>query len=354
MQPQITQFAAKATAEEIESKISTMTLDQITAIIRQINEVNDTKWQEKTRAAILGLTDRKQLESSGHALSLRQALMLIEKTLQIEHQHHWKLSPLLVGMDRQIFSEIISHASKQQLRILQQEGVTEPVQHQLTILTHALTSQVQAIENEIDSLVDDIENLDISHLTRKAVCLLFHHIDTHAEFFERSFDQSSKALAIAWNTKRPDLIEALNTIKNSCQKYSIYVGDRKTDASDSSGLYAALEHKLFEVYGDLDDPNDLEAVRDDEPALEALVKFSVWYLKDYWEMGLLPTIQRRDELDLNLQQHSEIERVEHRARLFSQAKKNLGQIGISTVKDLKNAYIFSKLTLKEYIEEQLK
>ena len=93
-------------------------------------------------------------------------------------------------------------------------------------------------------------------------------------------------------------------------------------------------------------------MKDDEPAVEGLVKFSVWYLKDYWELGLLPGVEKQADLDIDMEKHTEAERAEYREKLFTLARDTLDQVGLSTVGDLKNAFIFSKQTLQEYINQK--
>lgn len=341
-------------SEEIESTVSKMSPDEISSAIVQINEDHDPKWKEKTRAALLGINKRTQLEAAGRSLSVAQAIELIDHTLQIEDKHHWKLPPLLVGMPLDIFSQILDLATEQHLHLFQHEGVTEPIQHQLTTLGHKMMTQIEDMEKEIDFFDDEIENLIIEELCRDDALEKLHKIGLYGKFFQKLFDRSNKALAIAWNTKRLDLIETLNKVKDSCQKYTLYgIGTPRRDSTPPSGLYAKLEDKLFQIFGNATSAEDPETLRDDEPALEALVKFSVWYMRDYWEMGLLPTIHKREDLDLDIEKHTENERVQYREKLFTEVQRNLEKIGLSTVNDLKRALIFSKKTFLEYVEQTL-
>jgi hypothetical protein len=351
---ELSRYVEKASPNELEVAVSQMNIEQLQQTILQIDKDKDAKWKQKIRAVILGLNNRSQLEIAAAKLTVDQVIELIDKTLQLEDKHHWKLSPLLVGMQFEIFAQILSQASPSQLQVLQHEGVTEPVQHQLTALSHELSNQILEIETEIDRIDEELENLKLNEMDREDVLELQHQIGVYSEFFERCFQQANKALAIAWNTNRLDLIESLNKIKDSCQKYNIYgVGLPRNAESPATGLYNKIELKLFSIYGDPEDPSNREALRDNEPALEALVKFSIWYLRDYWELGLLPSVKRQEDLDLDLSKHSELERTHHREQLFTQAQNNLKHIGLATVSDLKNAYIFSKKTLREYIQEKL-
>lgn len=350
---EFTRFVTQSTPDEIEFSISKMNLEQIKSVIQILDKGKNSNCKQKIRAAILGLNKRPQLEVASSQLSLDQVLELIDKTLQIEDKHHWKLSPIIVGLPFEVFSQLLNSASEKQLQLLQHEGVTEPVQHQITTLSHEFSNQIEQIENEIDRFCDEINNLNLEEIDREYVFEIHHRIGLFSEFFELCFQKANKALAIAWNTNRLDLIEILNKVKDSCQKYNIYgIGMPRGEKNLPSGLYSIIEDKLFSVYGNPNDTFDPEALRDDEPAIEGLAKFSVWYLKDYWEMGLLPSVKDPDDLDLDLSKHSEIKRARFREELFAQAKKNLEKIGLSTVSDLKKAYIFNKRTLREYIQEQ--
>lgn len=347
------QLIEKATPGELEAIISQLTDDQIITTIKAIDAENCSNWRQKIRSAILGLNQRSQLEAAASVLSTGQVNELIEKTLQIEDKHHWKLSPILVGMRFEVFQQLLESSTQQELQLLQHEGVTEPVQHQLTALGHELTHQIEAVEDEIDQLDEEIEAIDLENLSGEDVFELHHRFGVYSEFFERRFQLANKALAIAWNTNRLDLIETMNKIKDSCQKYNNYgIGLPRREEGPATGLYSKLDHKLFSVYGDPQDPFDREGLQDEEPAIEALAKFSIWYLRDYWELGILPSVKREEDLDLDLAKHSETERANYQERLFSDAQKNLKTIGLSTVSDLKNAYIFSKKTLREYIQEK--
>jgi hypothetical protein len=347
-------FIGKTSPDELESLISKMNIDQIKSTITQIDKGKDDHWNAKTRAAILGLNKRPQLEAAANRLSVDQVVELIDKTLQVEDKHHWKLSPLLIAISFEVFLQLLSQATDKQLQVLQHEGVTEPVQHQLTALSHELSHQIESIEKEIDLFYQEIENIDLEEIRREEVLEIKHKIGLYSEFFEKTFQTASRALRIAWNTNRLDLIESLNKIKDSCQKYNIYgIGVPKTKDSLSTGMYKKLDDKLLGIFGDPADTHDRDALRDEEPAIEGLVKFSVWYLRDYWDLGLLPEVKNPDNLDLDLAKHSEAERTRFREDLFAKVQANLEKIGLTTVADLKDAYIFSKKTLQEYIQDHL-
>lgn len=338
-------YVMESNLDQIESGIASMSPEQIVAVINQINNMQENDFR-KTGAIIRGLDTRLQLEAAGKAISASQLLGLFNKTLK-EEKHHWKLSPLLVGMPHETFSQLLQEASVEQLYLLQNEGVTEPVQHHLTLLGHEINAQFNQTLQEIELFLKNIDFIDTQTLTSQNVNSLFRQIDLFSLVLAKLLDIANKSLGIAWNTRRVDLIDSFSRTKNSCQKIlSEEIGQK----APATGLYQKLESKLFSIFGDSTDPTQIDAVHDEEPVREALVKFSIWYLRDYWEIGLLPRIKNLEEFDLDLTKNSEEERLQFRQELFEEAQKKLAQLGLLTVKDLKKAHIFSRKTLEEYIQ----
>ena len=115
------------------------------------------------------------------------------------------------------------------------------------------------------------------------------------------------------------------------------------------GLYAKFEEKLNTIYSGF---NHGEGLLDEDPAIEALANLSIWYLQDYWELGLLPEISNIQQLDLDPKHYNESERSDFKADLFLKVRKNLESKGLKTVFDLKSNQIFSKGMLKNYLSSK--
>lgn len=333
--------------QQLGDSIAKLSLDQIPIVIRLLARGFHALAKKKTRAVILGLNDRKQLEAAARGFSLEQFRFLVDALLQAEEKHHWKLAPLLIGISQDLFSQFLFMATEQQLHFLQHEGVTEPVQHQLTLLSHDFARQIQKMEQEIDLFCEDLQKLDPEILDKTSTEELYFKIDLFASCFEKLFQQINKALAIAWNTDRLDLIEAFNRSKETCQKYNLYgIGGRRNRKAAPTGLYAELEELLFNKFGE----EGAEALPDTDPAIEGLAKLSLWDLPDYWEVGLLPKIKNIKNLDLQSQEYTNGQRNIVQKRFQKEVQENLEKLGLSTISDLKLARIFSKKTLKDYIE----
>lgn len=228
--------------------------------------------------------------------------------------------------------------------------ITEPVQHHLTVLTHEIVHQIPEYATKIDDLEQEIANLNPAEMGHSDLKNIVHRIEEGAKFYEKTINKINKVLTLAWNTNRTDLIEKLSVAKEISQKLiGSLVGSRRTISSEPTGLFAKLEDHLNRVYGILYDQQDIEALEDDEPAIEALVKFSIWYLRDYWEIGLLPKITDPADLELEASHFPHDHKMEFRENIYNEVINNLSKLGLNYVKDLKEARIYSKATLIDYI-----
>nr|NGX58750.1 hypothetical protein [Chlamydiota bacterium] len=113
-----------------------------------------------------------------------------------------------------------------------------------------------------------------------------------------------------------------------------------------TGIYLLFEQIISSPFAS-EDPN--KTLQDDEPGVEALAKLSLWYMKDYWEMGLLPSIKNEDQLKLDPEKHSDKECQEYREKLMEEVNDNLEKFDLKTVGDFKKVFIGSKELLRGYI-----
>lgn len=346
---QAVQLAHKLSPAEVQSRIAEFSPDQIVAAVAALDEKQDKTWREKLKAAIKGLQEYPKLEALGRALSYRQAQTLFEDGLVIDKSESWKLSPLFVGMSHNVFTQFLHSATHSQMEIFKQEAIAEPLQHHLTVLTHEVLNQIPVHGEMLREVEDAISQLDIKELSREELSVIMNTITHSMEYYGEALDSINKMLVLAWNTSRLDLIDKLSQAKETCQRLLHQtIGKPRTPASRPTGLYAKLEERLIAVYGNPEDPQDIEALTDDEPALEALVKFSIWYLKDYWEIGLLPSIMDPLVFDHLTELTEEVQKL--KADLLQKVRENLSLLGFNIVADLKKKGIFSKKILQEYIE----
>lgn len=330
---QIEQWGRAATPEELQKQASLLTTEQISRIIPAISAKYDTSWRQKTCSLICGLKEAPQLETAGKVLNLAQVFEVIHD-VRLES----KLSPIFVGMPHQVFVHLLLLANPKELQVLKLEGITEPVQHHLMQMSHEMAAQMNEYDQQLNHLSNEINLVDLEEITRTEIKKFLTKIEAVAVFYQEILGKAIKALTVAWNTNRIDIVEKISDIKENAQRFC---------KDQVARIYELLQTKLNTVF---ERPNHYETHIDDEPAIEALVCFSIWYLQDYWELGLVPSIERKEQLDAG---KTETERNAYREKLFVEAENNLTKIGLKTLKDLKEAHIYSKKALIEYINEKI-
>lgn len=325
--------------------------DQIALILPLATPEQDLiSWKDKTHAVIEILKTPQQLEAVGRAVSFEQIYEILSWITENRDLNQVKLFPLFVGISQELFFMLLMQASSAQQLLLKQESISEPIQHHLTLLTHALSTTSESQNQTFSNLEMQLESLNLAIMTPEQISEQENVIEFLRETCLNTQLVSSKALAIAWNSNRTDLIEKLSSIKEQSQKLSnLAIGHPKLQDFPATGLYAILENRLNSVFND---ENNIP-LSEDEPALEALVKFSIWYINDYWEVGLLPQISTTEKLQLNSESVTEQEQIDYRKDLFAIVEKNLEKIGLLTLKDLKKNKIYSKAALKNFIQSNL-
>ncbi len=351
-------------AEEIAQVILSLSPDDLQEKIPQINPQlmpsavailmpeKDLLWKEKIVAFYLGCHSKEQLEAFGKSLNNLQAIVILELHPRVDPSQHWKISPFLVGLLHTIFQDVMLSGSKEVIEVLQHEAIHEAVQHHLTLLVHEIAHLMDEQGKILQLLMQEITDIDPQTVTKGNLHVIQHHLDDAKLIYEQMSSKMSRALGIAWNTNRGDLISKLSALKDSCQKIiHNQIGSPATAYHAATGLYAQLDTHLNQVFGDITNHADIEALDDDDPAIEALAKLSLWDLRDYWEIGLLPDITDAKTLELDPKISSEKERLEHHELLLSKINTNLEKLCLMTVKDLKAAQLYSKQMLRQYITE---
>lgn len=252
---------------------------------------------------------------------------------QLYQEFNRMLPHVLIGISHEDFRHLFRDADESQLQAFKELAQTEALQHHLTILCHDLQQQQDEENQKITRLFETINALRPEEMGHAEVLEIYHQIAHCAEALELQLILSSKALAIVWSTSRPDLIEAFSRVK---ERVEVLLTKGIGQQIPPSGIYLALEEKLFSIYGG---ENAIDQLRDEEPAIEVLAKLSVWSSKDYSDLGF--TIPGGSE---------EMPAKEEQERLFKAAGLQLQALGLSTIADLKKAGIFSKKSLGEYIQ----
>lgn len=328
--------------DEIKNRIQDFTDIQLVSLIRSCDNKSS---QLKLLAVIEHSHSTNQLEVIGQTLSTKQFLTILENIasdLKGNRISFDKLSPLLVGLRSEIFCKSLKEGSELQLKTLKHEGLLEPLEKQILNLinyTEEILLKTQVRAQEIHQKIKELALTSIGYQT-------LHELQDEIEDLKFSLDDLiqilDQALAITWNTHRIDLIEKLSQLKEHVHFNLTHLVGVKSEPS-TMGLNGILQKTLFDIYDE-----NFKKSNIDEKAIDGLAKLSVWYLKDYWELGLLPHINNIQELEPAFKTVDE--KLAFRQKIFDLVQENLNKLGLSTIGSLKKAEIFSKGMLKEYIK----
>ena len=255
-----------------------------------------------------------------------------------------RLNFILVGLRPLVFSQVLNLLQNNHLNYLKHEGLLEPLQYHLTQFIHEGESLQEEVAKEVQQFTQELQSINPLELTPDMLTALIQQIDALRNRFLDYLERTSTALSIVWHTDRIDLIEKLSSLNETLQhQLTSMIGHRRFDHLSSAGLYSILEQILSNIFD--------STLKDDDASVEGLTRLSIWYLKDYWELGLLPSIHRIQEIELDAHRYNEEERLAHQQRLFSLVQQQLERLHIGKVGNLKKAYLFSKPLLQAYINK---
>lgn len=335
----------KMSINELARRASLMPPKEVSSALKALG-ADDQDNLEKISTLAEHLDNKKSLETLGQGVTPNLFLHLVN-TLDFK-----KLSPIIVGMPHQQFRSSLLLGTEEQLQKLKTQSMSEPLQHQITLYTHEINSQLDRLLTCYEKLEFRIEGVRPEKLSPQERVGIWQEICTLSEKMQELMHECSIILLFAWNTDRSDLIDQLTIAKERAHRISRFgIGFPATGKEKASGMFKRFDEVLFSVYGVPKSQDNIEALSNDEAVTEGLAKFSIWYVKDYWDIGLLPNIRNEEELDLDETQYTEKERVAYRAQLLQQVQENLARLGLETVADLKRYWIYSKETLLHYLEE---
>lgn len=304
------------------------TLDELYKILHQ----DKTPSTEKLGTLILKLKSREALEQVAPLIPENEWPSLFEK-LFVKKSHSLEhLPPLLVSMPHAIFSSIVNKLSEKELKSLSPTCLSEPMQHHISLLIHEEEKAIKELETECLEVQVEITLLRTETLKRSEALAFLERINSLSLKASEEAKRVDKALILAWSSERADLVDNLTRERGAFLRIqNHFIGEKKPPYS---GLYILFFEKLFSLYGDRD---SLDSARDEEPAIEGLSRFAFWYVQDFVKAGLLKPL-RDGSLSVELKEH-----------LLEKVQKELEKKGLTTVKDLKEAFIFSELSLSEFL-----
>lgn len=309
-------------------------------------ETNPDNWKDLLAAAFHSLEDKASLEALGSAIDTAQFIEILSLAGSRHKNEAEKLTSLLVTLSPAVFKETLAHAGSKALELLKGETFGEPLLHHLTLLVREIDNDIEQAAIEAVRFGDELETLDLTALNTARSNALFSSIDQMAAQTQQVIEILQNAQRLAWVADRADLIDDLSKAKDRAHKTLLYIaGDGEADFATPQNLHSHLKKKINALFSNADDQGGVTFMHDEQPALDAIVKFSVWYLNDYEEIGILP----RGSMRKLENARNEEEKQAIRKALFDEASANLSKAGLNTLHDLKQARLFSKAALKEYL-----
>lgn len=338
----VKETTSRISPKELKDLAATLSLEQIPPFLAALElETIESKNSNKLLALIEGLTQRTQITAAGKALSIKQLYILLENHQEIEKNAPWKMHSLLIGITPKLFRDLLFIAREDIFSILKKEAIAEPIQHHLNTLSHEMSVEMTIYDAMIKDLYEQILKLDFSIAKRKDIQEIHSKMNELVENLEKTLICIEHALTITWNTNRVDLIEKFTMIKEHLLKTINFSIGQPSDSALKESLYGTIKKSIDAFYSQSN-----EALEDNDLAIEALARFSIWYAEDYADIGLLP--EAKDLVSSS--KMSENEWVTAQIKLNTLVQEQLKKQGLVTVKDLKEAYIFSKESLKEFLE----
>lgn len=336
-------FVPQSTFEQFQLAIWQYSFVELAEAIVLLNTHPSIDGNAKLDALFVYLSSHINLEVLSKHFTPKTFVYFLEYLSANPHLHK-QLAYILIGLPPAVFSEALQLLNSGHLNLLRHEGWLESLQYQLLQFIHEGEFLRNSIEQDANQFKQDLSSAIVDQLTYENYQQLLQMVENMQKRALNYLFRMKTALAIVWHTDRMDLIEKLSKIHESIQHVlNLFIGFPETDGKPPTGLFAILEKILSRVFND--------SLNDDDAAIEGMTRLSVWHLKDYWELGLLPSIQNEEDLDLASPTYREEERFKHQNELKELVQLELEKLGIGTVGDLKRFHLFSKPLLKEYIEK---
>lgn len=328
----------EASVHDLQAWASQFSLEQINVIVGALSE---SKEAEKLFTLVKGLDKLNALEIIGHALNLKQLLEL-QSSVSVDPEQAWKLFPIFVAVPHALFSQMLLEMSDKHKKELQNLCASEAIQHHLFLFTHELKLLLEANQQELQQLQAEIQELDVFTLSTQ----FLSEIKSRLRIFRHNIQQTNykieNALLLAWNANSIALIESLSVYRERFENFLFTaVGHPYKDTEPSSGIFKRLDESLNVVFN----RNKIEALDDSEPAIEALASLKLWYVEDYWHVGLLPKVFDSSQITLPLLNRD----VSLQAHYRHEVEQNLHLLGLKTVKDFKRNHLVSKILLRDFV-----
>lgn len=335
-------FLSSSSAEQFEKALPFLSPSEIMDSFMLLQRGNDSKLNLKLKKLFKFINNPDAFKEIGKCLNIASFIGFLD--FLCEHPEYKNRLPfLLTGLVPEVFFFSLFFFEESHILLMKDESLFEPVQFQLSLFVREGEKVLHQLNQKIQNLADEFRLISNEELTTELLLNLEQKIKAIQEKIFESLESIRKALSIVWYTNRADLIDKLSRLNEMFHhELSFQIGQPASLNSEPTGIYKILEKKISAVF-------DESLLKDEDGALEGLTRLSIWHLKDYWEVGLLPSIKRSEDLTpINKGlAHNEWNDTHPLFHILHNELKNLN---IETVGDLKKARIFSKSLLKSYIE----
>lgn len=333
--------------EELGTRLSTSNIEQIVVLVAALQPELDYRAAEKLKVIFRSFKESHHFEKIGKVINASQLAILIPLFDHQEVERIEPLSHLFSDMLPIVFKGWLSKAGEEELVLLRKMGIFPPLQHQLTLLSHEIERELDDFHRKTVELTSGLLKLSLETISYTIFNEYLTKLIKLRQQDEHLYHLVNRALLIAWNSERTDLIEKLTLLKDGCHRMLYeYIGQPRTSTHVPTGVYEILEFHFAEVFGNANDPSDDAALKDDEPGIEALTKFGLWSLLDYYGVGLLP------EFDVatweNLKNDEESFHA-YEAEMHKHLNAHLDALCLNTVADFKKAHIYSLGMLRDFL-----
>lgn len=288
-----------------------------------------TKWMSLLESS----TDRETLQAMGGKMTAELLLETLEWAVHQTGEHQQKLVCIISAVPQNVFASGFSSVTESHMTLLKSLAGEEPIQHHLTLLAHKWAHEAEEQAIILERLRKNIMLYDVRDANQDDYETYKKAIEVVQTHFQQSLSLLDKALSLAWNSSRADLIDRLTTLKENWQRYALdVIGNPASEATEANGLFRELDTHFDLVFGDASNPSQLAALEDDDLGIEALAALSIWNAQDYRELGLI-----RQDTEVSHDQLLEV------------IQERLKELKLATVADFKQAKIYSKTALQKYI-----
>lgn len=335
------EFVLQSSSDNFKTALSNFSYPELAQCPFLLQTASASESKEKLEIFLKILDLPETPENLSKFFTSDQFLGFLDLLNQYPAYEH-SLPSLLIGLPPAVFSQALHTINDQQLNLLKHESLLEPIHYHLTQIVHQGEALHEKTEQACRSLEEEFGTIKQEDLTSEQLNQLLNRIEELRDPLTSYLRGINRALSIVWHTDRIDLIEKLSTTKESIHYQLAHaIGKSSSEQHPSTGLYAVMEGVFANIYD--------ASLKESDAAVEGLTRLSIWYLKNYWEMGLLPTIDDPAKLALDPSNFSEAECRQHHQHLFHLVQEQLNRLKIGTVGALKRARIYSKPLLKAYI-----